>query len=67
VFTRATRLISAMLAGQTPSASELSADDLVKYCENIAAASGGMLGIGRVSAEERKLLASIAADLKSHR
>jgi hypothetical protein len=67
VFARATRLISAMLAGQTPGASDLSADDLVKYCENIAAASGGLLGIGRVSAEERKLLASIASELKAGR
>jgi hypothetical protein len=67
VFTRATRLISAMLAGPSANASDLSAEDLVKYCENIAAASGGMLGIGRVSGEERKLLASIAAELKAGR
>ena len=45
----------------------LSADALVKYCEDIAAASGGLLGIGKVSSEERKLLSSIAAELKSGR
>jgi len=43
------------------------ADDLVKYCEEIASASGGMLGIGRISAEERALLSSIAADLNGRR
>lgn len=61
VFTRATRLIRAMLSagGQT----DLTADDLVKYCEGIAAASGGILGIGKISAEERALLTSIAAEL----
>lgn len=63
VFTHATRLIRAMLA--TPGHDDLSADDLVKYCESIAGASGGIFGvIGRVSAEERQLLASIAAELK---
>ena len=43
----------------------LTADDLVKYCEAIASASGGILGIGRISAEERALLASMASELKA--
>ena len=64
VFTRASRLIRAML--DTPAAEQgLSADELVKYCENIAAASGGILGINRISAEERALLNKIARDLKT--
>lgn len=64
VFTRATRLVRAMLAarGQEPGA--LTADDLVKYCESIAAASGGIFGMKRISAEERSLLETLAADLK---
>ncbi len=65
VFTRAGRLIRAMLDSRSPETSDLSADELVEYCERIAAASGGVFGIGRVSAEEKKLLASIADDLKS--
>ena len=66
VFTHATRLIRAMLAA--PGHADLSADDLVKYCESIAEASGGVLGfIGRVSAEERQLLATLAAGLKGPR
>jgi len=63
VFTHAMRLIRAML--DVPGHGDLSADDLVQYCESIAEASGGILGfIGRVSAEERQLLATLAAELK---
>jgi hypothetical protein len=62
VFAQAGRLIRAMLdSGSDPG---LKADDLVAYAEKIAAASGGVFGIGRVSAEERKLLSGLAADLK---
>jgi hypothetical protein len=63
VFARATRLIGAMLdaGGQTG----LSASDLIRYCEQIAAASGGIFGIGKVSVDERETLARIAAALKS--
>ncbi len=64
VFTRATRLIRAMLDASDQGEAPITADDLVKYCETIAAASGGILGINKISAEERALLAQIAADLK---
>jgi hypothetical protein len=67
VFARARRLIRAMLESGAAPAGDLKADDLVKYCEEIASASGGILGIGRISAEERALLASIAADLHARR
>jgi len=62
VFTHATRLIRAMLAAA--SSGDVTAEDLVKHCEAIAAASGGILGINRVSAEERQLLATLADGLK---
>lgn len=65
VFTRAGRLIRAMLDSRAAETADLSADDLVEYCERIAAASGGVLGIGRISGEEKTLLAAIAQDLKS--
>ncbi len=65
VFSRATRLIRAMLDQPSPAAGELSVDELIKYCEAIAAASGGVLGIGRVSAEERATLTKIAQALKA--
>ena len=63
VFASAGHLIAAMLSG--PSAKNLSADELVKYCEIIASASGGVLGIHRISSEERALIASIASELRS--
>jgi hypothetical protein len=63
VFERATRLVRAMLAtpGQPGS---LTADELVKYAEDIASASGGIFGINKISGEERALLATIAKELK---
>jgi hypothetical protein len=64
VFTRSTRLIRAMLDSPSPHAG-LSADDLVAHCESIAAASGGVLGMKRVSAEERALISTIATQLKA--
>jgi hypothetical protein len=66
-FASAGRLIRAMLESGSERAVDLDEDDLVKYCEEIASASGGILGIGRISAEERALLSSIAADLKARR
>lgn len=62
VFARAGRLIRAVLdSGADP---DLNADDLVAYAEKIASASGGVFGIGKISSEERKLLAGLAADLQ---
>jgi hypothetical protein len=66
VFERAMRLVRAMLASPGQE-SALTADDLVKYCESIAAASGGIFGINKISTEERALLATIARDLKQQK
>ena len=63
VFAHATRLIRAMLAA--PGALDLTADELVGHSEAIAAASGGLLGRNRVSAEERRLLTALADELKA--
>ena len=65
VFARATRLIRAMLDTGTAVDGSLSADDVIKYSESIAAASGGLFGIGKISAEERETLAQIVSALKS--
>jgi hypothetical protein len=67
VFTSAGRLIRALLDSGSPATGGATADDLVHQAEQIAAASGGLLGIGRVSAEEKALLTRIAADLKGRR
>jgi tellurite resistance protein len=63
VFASATRLIRAMLDAGAPGMASLTAADLVKHAEAIAAASGGIFGINRISSEERALLNTIAADL----
>jgi hypothetical protein len=65
VFARATRLIRAMLDSGAAPDDALGADDLIRYCESIAEASGGLFGIGKVSAEERQALSQIVAALKS--
>jgi hypothetical protein len=62
-FSNASRLIRAMLDSAPPGVGRLTADELVSYSEQIAAASGGIFGINRVSSEERALLNSIARDL----
>jgi hypothetical protein len=63
-FAKATRLISAVLAADGAVASDLTVGDLVAYCEKVAAASGGLLGFGKVSNEEKAMLAGIASALK---
>ena len=63
VFSRATRLIRAML-DEPHAAGALSLDDLLKHCENIAAASGGILGFHKISAGERAILGQIQSALK---
>lgn len=66
VFTRAAGLVRAMLdaGGASTTAAAWSADQLIKYAEDIAAASGGLFGLGKVSSEERETLASITTALK---
>lgn len=65
VFIRAGRLISAMLAAHSTETGSLTADDLVKDAEAIAAASGGFFGLNKISKEERAAIAQIQAALRS--
>ena len=70
VFARATRLIRAMIEeGGTESegAAHWSVDDVIRYSESIASASGGIFGLGKISADEREVLATIAEALKGRR
>jgi hypothetical protein len=67
VFAHASRLIAAMLgSGSEQVTGGWSADDLVAYCEKIAAASGGIFGLrlGSISPDEKSLLSRIASELK---
>ena len=62
VYERARRLIGALFA--SGGRFEITPDDVLKYCEAIAEASGGIFGIGRVSSEERATLARISDEIK---
>jgi len=64
-FRKASRLIGAILDHPTGSQVQVKPDDLLKYCEQIAHASGGLFGIGAVSAEEKRVLQQITAVLKA--
>jgi hypothetical protein len=63
-FRKAGRLIAAMLDHPAGAEMQVSADDLIMYCEQIAHASGGLFGYGKVSAEEKAAIHQIAAQLK---
>ncbi len=65
VFSRAGRLISAMLTAHDGTAEGWSSDDLLQQCERIAAASGGILGVGKVSATERAAIEQVQSALRS--
>lgn len=67
LFARAGGLIRALLDEHAAPVGALSAEDLLKYCERVAAASGGIFNLGKVSFEERQLLESIAKDIGSRR
>jgi hypothetical protein len=67
-FQGARRMMTAVLSADSSQASNrLTVEDLVDYCEQIAATSGGVLGLrlGSISSEERALLSRLASDLKS--
>lgn len=68
VFTRAGRLIRALLDVEgSPVVTGLTAAELVAYAEQIASASGGVLGIGKVSSEEKALLSRLGETLQARR
>lgn len=63
LFRRAGSLISALV--ESGGRFDMTPDDIIKYCEAIAEASGGLFGIRRVSSEERATLSRIATEIKS--
>lgn len=63
-FDTALRVIVVMLQGHPTAERETVERNLLSYCAAIAEASGGILGIGKVSAGERQLLARIASELE---
>ena len=63
VFRNAGRMISALI--ESGGRFDITPDDIIKDCEAIADASGGLFGIRRVSSEERATLSRIASEIKS--
>jgi hypothetical protein len=63
-FKTTLRAIGAMLQATAPEERDASTRDLLAYSKAIASASGGILGIGKVSTEEEHLLARIAEALE---
>lgn len=67
LFEGAIRLVRALLAAGSDVVADLSAHDLVKYCESVASVSGGIFGLGKITFEEREILHSLASDLEGRR
>jgi hypothetical protein len=65
VFAGAARLIRAMLDAPAGERTDLTAEDLIRHCEEIAAASGGVMGFRKISSQERAILGQIEAALKA--
>ena len=64
LFEKTLRAIRTILQAQSPDAREASEKDLLSLATAIAAASGGIVGFGSVSDEERQILAHISDELK---
>ncbi|MGH9764358.1 MAG: hypothetical protein ACREDR_48795 [Blastocatellia bacterium] len=57
------RVISALLAEEPAARSQNDQRDLVSYCTQIAKVSGGILGIGAISSDERTVIEHIVREL----
>ncbi len=68
LFAATLRAIGAMLESRPAEEREASRRDLVSYLSSIASASGGVLGWGAVSDEERAVLSRVTQELeKTHK
>jgi hypothetical protein len=63
-FDRALEAIRLVMLSLKPEQRTEAKKDLFSYCSSIASASGGFLGLGRISSEERAALEIIAAELE---
>lgn len=63
-FDKTLRVIRAILEGRPADERAESRQDLLAYTTAIASASGGLMGFGKVSDEERQLLARISQELE---
>jgi hypothetical protein len=64
LFDRTLRAIRAFLQARPAGERQASEHELLSLCTAIASASGGLLGMGAVSAQERALLARLSSELE---
>jgi hypothetical protein len=67
VFEKSLRLVGAILQARPEQERQDSERDLLAYSTAIASASGGILGFGKVSADEERVLARISQELERTR
>ena len=67
LFTTTLRAIAAMMQSRPENERKAGEQDLLSYLTSIAAASGGVLGWGAVSDEERAVLARVTKELDKKR
>ncbi len=66
-FERALAVIRHLVSYQTAGSREKTGLDLVDACQKIASASGGILGLGAISAEEKVVIERVASEIqKAH-
>jgi hypothetical protein len=65
MFEKSLRAIRTLLQAQPVDARDASEKDLLSLATAIASASGGIVGFGAVSAEERQILSHISDELKN--
>jgi preprotein translocase subunit Sec63 len=63
-FTRTNRIINTLLTALAPEERSANSDRLVALCTDVASASGGFLGLGKVSDAERLAIEKVAAELE---
>jgi hypothetical protein len=66
-FERTLRLIGRILQARPLEEREAGQHDLLSYCMAVAAASGGILRLGKVSPEEQRVLARISQEIERAR
>lgn len=65
LFSTTVRAIGAMFASRPESEREVGEKDLLAYLTSVASASGGVLGFGAVSDQERAVLERVTAELEN--
>jgi hypothetical protein len=67
VFERALGAVAAILQARTSDERESSQRDLVSRLTSVASASGGILGFGKISAEEQQVLTRVSEEIERAR